>query len=179
MKLSEATKMAKEMIALHVPGAEFAGYTSSRKTLGCAGISAGKQFIKLSSVFVQLAEEKAVRNTIAHECAHLLAYRRFGTFGHDKHFYNMCAVTGAAPKRLNCDQKVSEALSSASAYRGVIAKDGKVAKVTDNSYQNRPRKDLTSCWLGNDRSTEGCLWYCETKNAKVGLSVVRGIYWQK
>jgi len=180
MKLIEATKIVKEMIAKHVPGTEFAGYTSSKRSLGVAGISGGKQYIKLSSVFVQIADEKAVRNTIAHECAHLLAYRKYGTLRHDKYFYKMCEVTGATPERLNSNQQVSQALASKSAYRLVIADaSGKIVEIASNTYQKRPRKDISDCWLGNNRATLGRLWYCETKNAQLGKTITKGLFFQK
>lgn len=180
MKLTDATKMVKEMINQYVPGAEFAGYSSSKRTLGQAGIKAGRQYIKLSMPFVQIADEAAVRNTIAHECAHLLAFRRFGTLAHDRHFYAMCDVTGARAERLNKDKKISEALSVSANYRLVLAgEDGKVAEVLSNTYQKRPRKDITECWLTNNRSSKGRLWYCAAENAKIGKTIVKGLFFQK
>ena len=180
MKISEATKMVQEMIDKHIPGAVFDGYTSSRKTLGLAGFHGTKQFIKLSQPFVKIASKSEVFDTVAHEVAHLLAYRNFGTLAHDKHFYDMCKIVGAKPERLASNKsETSEKLSSMSKYRLILAdENGQVKRVLTNTYDRRPRRNLTRLILNSDKNTLGKLWYCETRNAKVGLKITPEKFWQ-
>lgn len=176
MEESRAIQLVNEYIDTYIPGAFFGGFMNSKRTLGMACASSVGHYIKLSKHLVKLATEDQIRNTIAHECAHILALRRFGTLKHDKYFYRMCHVTGAKAERVASDSPVSSKLEGG--YRLVLVKDCIVEEILPNKYYRRPRKPLCGCWLvSRPAETKGRLYYCEAKNAVVGKHI-NNEFWQ-
>lgn len=179
MKLTDASKMAKEMITKYVPGCEFAGFNRRKRALGTATLKNGKEYIELSQVYVSGASEENVKNTIAHECAHILAWRTYGTFKHDKYFYKCCKITGAEQTRVCKDKKVTEMMKGG--YGLVLIEDEKVKEVINSTWHSRPRRDMSECYLTNrpKYETKGKLFYCLVQDAVVGKTKTVGKYWQK
>lgn len=178
MRQSDASKMAREMIKEFIPGAYFGGFNNRKNSLGVAKLKNGMEFIELSSVYVSGADEESVKNTIAHECAHILAHRTYGTFKHDKYFYSCCKVTGAEQTRVNRDPKVQEAMKGV--YGLVLIVAGEVKEVFSSSWHRRPSKSLFSSYIpGRQKETLGKLYYCRTESAKIGKKVdTKNIFWQ-
>lgn len=179
MNLTEATNLINEYIEKFIPGATFAGFTSSKNTLGAAGIKGGKQYIKISKPFVLSASEDSIRNTIAHECAHILSWRKHGTLAHDKHFYNTCLITGANPERCSDMETNNEALKGS--YALVILDNDEITKVITTDFHRKPRKDMTSRFIASQpkSATLGKLHYCRIEHAKIGKISNKNNFWQK
>lgn len=180
MEEYKVIKLVNEYINKHIPGAYFKGFTNSKLCLGSASYSRTKgEYIKLSRYMIKIVSEEQIKDTIAHEVAHILAYRKFGTLKHDHYFYQMCHVTGARPERLANDKSLKESINNDSSYVMVVVKDGMVIRVTNNSYFRKPRKSLKSVYLTSDKKlTLGNLYYCKKEDAFVGKKIDNGNFWQ-
>lgn len=179
MNLNEATNLVNEYINKFIPGTVFAGFISSKIVFGKAGIKSGVGIIKLSKPYVLSASDESIRDTIAHEVAHILSYRKFGTLAHDRHFYRMCLVTGATPERCSNQEANNQALKGS--YGFVIIDNDEVTHVLSSNFHRRPRKDMTNRFL-LDRprhETLGKIHYCKIENAKVGKIKNKNDFWQK
>lgn len=183
MTLREAEKLAREMIQKYVPGTEFA-FNNRKTSLGVAKVrgtmmTGVKQSIELSMPFVLTASVDNIKDTIAHECAHILAYRTAGTLAHDRHFYKACTITGAKQERLKKDltKKSKEALKGG--YGLVLIENGVVTEVINANWHKRPRSNMADRYIpGRKTQTLGNLYYCMVKDAKIGRK--QGIcFWQK
>lgn len=179
MNLPDATNLIHEYINKFIPGTKFAGFTNSKVTLGSAGLRGSAPFIKISKPFVLTASEKSIRNTIAHECAHILSYHKFGTLAHDQHFYNMCKVTGADAERCSEHEINNEALKGT--YGLVIIDNDEVVEVLNTTYHRRPRLDMSTRFLSDKpkSATLGKLHYCKLEDAKIGTVINKNNFWQK
>lgn len=179
MKESRAIELINEYIEKFIPGAYFGGFSNSKRTLGTAHRGRRGEFIKISRYLVMYSTEEHIRNTIAHECAHILAYRKFGTFAHDNFFYQMCAITGADQKRCASNDALRNRLPASDTFTMIIAENGKVKEVTNNSYIRRPRKSLSGCYLTSRKyETLDKLYYCRKTDAVVGAEIVSSKYWR-
>lgn len=177
----QVIKLVNEYINKFIPGAYFKGFTNSKLCLGSASFprNGGKEYIKLSRYMIKTASDSQILDTIAHEVAHILAYRNFGTIKHDNYFYRMCHVTGARPERLADDANLKNSIKEDSSYVMVLVKDGMVVKVTNNTYFRKPRKSLKTVYLTSDKkNTLGNLYYCKKEDAFVGKKIDNGNFWQ-
>lgn len=180
MEEQKVIELVNEYINKFIPGAYFKGFTNSKLCLGVAGLSKTKgEYIKLSRYMIKIVSDEQIHETIAHEVAHILAYRKFGTLAHDKNFYQMCRVTGARPERLADDKDLIKNIREDSSYCMIVAKDGLVGRITANTYFRKPRKKLKSVYLTNDKKgTLGNLYFCKKEDAIVGKNIDNECFWQ-
>lgn len=183
MTLREAEKLAREMIQKYVPGTEFA-FNNRKTSLGVAKVrgtmmTGVKQSIELSMPFVKSASDSNIKDTIAHECAHILAYRTAGTLAHDRHFYKACTITGAKQERLKKDLAESSKEALKGCYCMVLIENGVVTEVLNANWHKRPRVNAAQRYLtGRKTATLGKLYYCMVKDAKIGRKISE-LFWQK
>lgn len=182
MDLNTAQSLAEEMINKFIPGTIFKGFNNRKRSCGRATYNDNrgqiKEYIELSKHYVLSASAENVKNTIAHECAHILARRMYGTFDHDNNFYKACVIVGAREERYNSDPEVKSIMQGC--YRLVLIENETVIEVYNNSWHKRPRRDLAECYIPTNRiKTTGNLWYCKVEDAVVNNKYDAKKYWQK
>lgn len=93
-------------------------YNNRKKSLGRAFYTQNK--IEISLYNARINQYCDIYNTILHEFAHLLAFRKFGISGtgHCELFYDMCNLVGATPARChNSEENVIRATKRNSEQR--------------------------------------------------------------
>ena len=76
---------------------------------GMATVKSGEYIIKISGkVYVGNEATMALRNTVAHEVAHLVEYELYGEFSHSDRWAYFMTLLGQTPNRTVTDEKKAE-----------------------------------------------------------------------
>jgi hypothetical protein len=135
------------------------GLDNARRRFGMCNFS--KKHISLSRPLCELNDETEVRDTVLHEIAHALAWKRHGkNCGHDKRWKAICVEIGARPQACYDDGVVQPTAPWVLVHRDT----GEVFR----TYLKFPSRDWSNVWIrGRKADTLGKL---EVRSNQPGTS---------
>jgi predicted SprT family Zn-dependent metalloprotease len=110
MQIDDAAKILVQLLKRHGLHNTAIQFDRAKRRLGCFKWTTGRPegIISLSRYFVTLNDEQRVCQTMLHEIAHALNWKRYGGTGHDARWKSIAIEIGAPPDRCFEDGTVAK-----------------------------------------------------------------------